>query len=62
MRQCIEDDNKGSIRILAIRWLLTEQRRAGKLASSLAIYLEDNIDINKGVRMGRRVHRTTQYN
>ena len=40
---------------------VTEQRRSGNLASSLVIYLKDNIDINKGVHMGRQIFRTTQY-
>ena len=61
MRCWIQGDNKG-ITILGIRWLLHETRRMGKMASSLVIYLKEGININKGVRMGRRIHRTTQYN
>ena len=60
MRRWIQEDNKG-VTILGIRWLLNESRRMGKAASSLVIYLKKGININKGVRMGRRIHRTTQY-
>ena len=49
------------VTILGIRWLLQETRRTGKAASSLVIYLKEGININKGVRMGRRIFRTTQY-
>ena len=60
MHRWIEEDNK-SVPILGIRWLLKECRRAGKAASSLVIYVEDEIDISQGVRMGRRIFRTTHY-
>ena len=52
MRRWIEEDNQGSIKFLGTRWLLPEDRRTGKLASSLVIYLKDKIDINRGIRMG----------
>ena len=60
MRRWIQEDNKG-VTILGIRWLLHETRRMGKAASSLVIYLKEGININKGVRIGRRIHGTTQY-
>ena len=60
MRCWIEEDNK-NITVLGIRWLLQEPRRTGKVASSLVIYMGETININKGVRMGRGVFRTTQY-
>ena len=60
MRRWIEEDNK-SVPILGIHWLLKQCRRAGKVASSLVIYLGDEIDINQGVRMERRIFRTTHY-
>ena len=60
MRRWLEEDNKGT-QILGIRWLLQEPRRVGKVASSLVIYLRDAIDINFGLRMGRKILRATQY-
>ena len=64
MRTWIEEDNETPI--LGIRWLLKEPRRAGKAASSLVIYLRDGInncvDNNLGLRMGRKIFRTTPYN
>ncbi|RPB23568.1 hypothetical protein L211DRAFT_838422 [Terfezia boudieri ATCC MYA-4762] len=60
MRRWIEEDNQGA-RILGIRWLLQEGRRVGKLASSLVIYLAEGIDTRRGLRMGRRVFRTSEY-
>ena len=62
MRQWIEEDNRGSLQILGIRWLLREDRRLGKLASSLVIYLNNKVNINWGVHMGRKIFRTTEYN
>ena len=61
MGRWIEEDNQGSIKFLGTRWLLSAERRTGKLASSLVIYLKDKIDINRGIRMVRRVFRTTLY-
>lgn len=62
MRRWIEEDNQGfGTKIVGIRWLLREDRGTGKLASSLVIYLNKNIDPNQGLRMGRRVFRTTGY-
>ncbi|KAF8420016.1 hypothetical protein BGX38DRAFT_619968 [Terfezia claveryi] len=60
MRRWIEEDNEGA-RIVGIRWLLQEGRRVGKLASSLVIYLAAEIDTTHGLRMGKRVFRTTNY-
>ena len=60
LRRWIKEDNN-DIEVLGIRWLLQEPRRAGKAASSLVIYLGEIINISKGVRMGRRAFRTTQY-
>lgn len=51
MRRWIEEGNKGNVSILGIRWLLKEHRRAGKLASSLVIYLKDSVDINRGLEV-----------
>ena len=59
MRRWIED-NQGT-QILGIRWLVKEDRRAGKLAHSLVIYLKDKVNINQGVRMRRKIFRTTTY-
>ena len=47
--------------ILGIRWLLQEGRRVGKAASSLVVYLKEGINTSKGIRMGRKVFRTTMY-
>lgn len=60
MRCWIEEDNQG-IQILGIRWLVKGDRRAGKLAPSLVIYLKDKANINRGVHMGRKIFRTTMY-
>ena len=40
---------------------MNESRRAGKAASSLVVYLEAAINTNKGIRIGRKVLRTTGY-
>ena len=61
MRRWVQEDNKG-VTILGIRWLLQEGRRAGKAASSLVVYLKEGINTSKGLRMGRKVFRTTVYN
>ncbi|RPB23559.1 hypothetical protein L211DRAFT_838410, partial [Terfezia boudieri ATCC MYA-4762] len=61
MRRWIEEDNKNA-QIKGIRWLLLEGRRVGKAASSLVIYLAEEIDIKNGLRMGKRIFRTTTYN
>jgi len=58
MRRWIEEDNKG-VRIVRIRWLLKEGRR-GQGASSLVIYMRDPVEVT-GLRMGRRLFRTTSY-
>ncbi|KAF8448215.1 hypothetical protein BGX38DRAFT_1270422 [Terfezia claveryi] len=60
MRRWIEEDNKlTGVQILGIRWLTQEHRRAGKMASSLVIYMKDRINLDQGLRMGRRLFRTT---
>ena len=61
MRRWIEEHNKGTAQILGIRWLVGEDRRTGKTASSMVIYMKNKIDLNKGLRMGRRFFRTTEY-
>ena len=61
MRRWIEEDNKGSAQILGIQWLVKEDRRTGKSASSLVIYMKNKIDLKEGLRMGRRLFRTTEY-
>ncbi|KAF8435230.1 hypothetical protein BGX38DRAFT_1275130 [Terfezia claveryi] len=61
MRRWIEDDNKNA-QIKGIRWLLLEGRRVGKAASSLVIYLAEEINLKNGLRMGKRLFRTTAYN
>ncbi|KAF8426118.1 hypothetical protein BGX38DRAFT_1279077 [Terfezia claveryi] len=62
MRRWIEEDNKSTgVQILGIRWLTQEHRRAGKMASSLVIYMKERINIDQGLRMGRRFFRTTVY-
>ncbi|KAF8458711.1 hypothetical protein BGX38DRAFT_1265022 [Terfezia claveryi] len=62
MRRWIEEDNKSTgVQILGIRWLMQEHRRAGKMASSLVIYMKERINIDQGLRMGRRFFRTTVY-
>jgi len=35
--------------------------RIGKLASSLVIYLGEKVNINQGIRIGRKILRTTEY-
>ena len=44
LRSWIEEDIKGRFQILGIRWLVQEQRRVGKLASSLVIYMKKKVD------------------
>ena len=61
MRRRIEEDNRGKAKILGIRWLVRQDRRTGRSASSLVIYMKNMIDLNKGLRMGRRIFRTTEY-
>ncbi|KAF8433847.1 hypothetical protein BGX38DRAFT_1275891 [Terfezia claveryi] len=62
MRRWIEEDNKlTGAQIVGIRWLTQEYRRAGKLASSLVIYMKEKINLDQGLRMGRRFFRTTVY-
>ncbi|RPB18189.1 hypothetical protein L211DRAFT_854367 [Terfezia boudieri ATCC MYA-4762] len=56
----IEEDNKGA-QILGIRWLTTEERGMGKLASSLVVYIKVKINLHQGLRMGRKFCRTTRY-
>ncbi|KAF8446866.1 hypothetical protein BGX38DRAFT_1270860 [Terfezia claveryi] len=58
MCRWIEEDNRG-IRILG--WLLQEDRGVGKLASLLVIYMAKEADRTRGLRMGRRLFRTTAY-
>ena len=53
MRGWIEEDNIGRAQILGMRWLVREDRRTGKLASSPVIYM-NKIDLDNGLRMGRR--------
>ena len=59
----VEEDNQGSIQILGIRWLVQGDRMAGrgKLVSSLVVYLKDKVNIKRGIRMKRKIFRTTQY-
>ena len=62
MRRWIQEDNPtGAPKIIGIRWLLQDHRRVGKLASSLVVYLDESVIVNKGLRMGRRIFRTTNY-
>ena len=61
IRRWIEEDNRGSALILGLWWLVREYRRTGKSASSLVIYMKNKVDLNKGLRMGRRIFRTTEY-
>ena len=62
MRRWIQEDNPTDApKIIGIRWLLQEHRRVGKLASSLVVYLDRSVIVNKGLRMGRRIFRTTNY-
>ncbi|RPB20323.1 hypothetical protein L211DRAFT_527780 [Terfezia boudieri ATCC MYA-4762] len=52
MRRWIEEDNNNT-QIKGIRWLLLEGRRVGKAASSLVIYLAEEIDIKTGSAWAR---------
>ena len=61
MRRWVEEDSQGSIQILGIRWLVQEHRGAEELASLLVIYVKESINLNSGVRMGRRLYCTTRY-
>ena len=61
MRRWIEEDNIGDVQIVGIRWLLQEHRRVGKLASSLVIYVNQSVTVERGLCMGRRIYRTTPY-
>jgi len=59
MHRWLEEDNKGTgAQLLRIRWLTQEHRRAGKLASSLVIYVKEKIDLGQRLRMGRKLFRT----
>ncbi|KAF8454889.1 hypothetical protein BGX38DRAFT_228797 [Terfezia claveryi] len=40
---------------------IQEERRVEKLASSLVVYMAEGIDIARGLRMGRRIFHTTEY-
>ena len=60
IRRWIEDNQRG-VHVQGIRWLTQEYRGAGKLASSLVVYLKERIDLNHGVRIGRRIFRITEY-
>ena len=44
---------------MGIRWL-TKEHKPGKLASSLVIYIKSRVGIG-GLRMGRKLFRTTRY-
>ena len=46
---------------LGVLWLLQENKRVGKMASSLVIYMKGEFDFSQGLRMGKRVFRTTEY-
>ena len=62
MRRWIQEDNPtGAPKIIGIHWLLQDHRRVGKLASSLVIYLNESVIVSKGLRMGRKIFRTTNY-
>ncbi|KAF8429308.1 hypothetical protein BGX38DRAFT_1146978 [Terfezia claveryi] len=60
MRRWIEEDNQ-RVRIPGICWL-QKGRRVGKLASSLVLHMAEGIDTTHGLRIGKRVFRTTAYN
>jgi len=49
------------VQVSGIRWFTQEQRGIGKKASSLVIYLKEKIDSNQGLRIGRKLFRTTEY-
>jgi len=49
------------LKIEGIRWVVRQDKRTGKSASSLVIYLNTDINYNQRLRIGRRVFRTTQY-
>ena len=57
----IEEENTGLPRIMEIRRLDQEHRRAGKLASSLVIHIRERIDIDRGPRAGTKMLDTTKY-
>jgi len=61
IRRWIKGDNQGKVRILGIRWLLQEPMRIGKLASLLVIYLGEKVNISQGIRIGRKIFRTREY-
>ena len=44
------------------RWLLNQSRRAGKITSSVVIFLRQNVCLKGGVKLGRRWHSTEAYN
>jgi len=58
----IDEDNKGKgTQVLGMRWLIREDRMVGKLAPSLVIYFKERINLHQGLRMGRNVFHTTEY-
>jgi len=57
----IKGDNKGGVQVQGIRWLVGEHRRVGKLASSLVMYVKEKVDLSHGLRMGRKLFRTAEY-
>jgi len=62
MRRLIEEDYQVfGTKVGRIRLLVREDRRTGKLAASLVIYLNESTDPNQGLRIGRKAFRTTVY-
>ncbi|KAF8437333.1 hypothetical protein BGX38DRAFT_1274095 [Terfezia claveryi] len=59
-RAVIGVDNKRA-RIVGIRWLLQEERRGEKIASSLVIYMAEEIDIQHGLCMDTSASTTSDY-
>lgn len=55
----MQEDNT-SIEVMGVRWILAEDRRGGKVASSLGIYTNSTNEI-VAVRMGGKQFRTERY-
>jgi len=59
MWQWIQEDNTG-INVMFVRWLLSEDRQLGKVASSLVVYTKSTDEV-VAVRMGGKHFRTERY-
>jgi len=50
-----EEERNGRVQILGIRWLLKQQKRVGRLASTLVICMREKVGISEGLRIERTI-------